>query len=504
MKKIIIFDTTLRDGEQAPGFSMNVNDKLNMALQLEKLGVDVIEAGFAASSQGDFLSLSDIAQAVKGSAIASLARANKNDIEKAYEAIKASGHPIIHTFIATSPIHMEYKLKMTQDEVIENAVSAVKFAKTLVDDVEFSAEDAFRSDKEFLAKIFAEVIKAGVTRINVPDTVGYSTPHEIEERFKYLFENVSGIEKIILSAHCHNDLGLAVANSISAVMSGATQIECTVNGIGERAGNAALEEVVMAIETRKDFLNLETNINTKQLYRTSKMLSKITGINVSPNKSIVGENAFAHEAGIHQHGMLVNENTYQIINPHDVGVVKSEIVLGKHSGRHAFEEKLRDLGFTLAEDILDNAFEKFKLLCDRKKKVSDIDVEALIYNDILKIKETFTLDRFLVNCGNSITSSCVLRLSHNGELIEESAMGEGPIDAAYKAIEKITGLSASLEKYRIRSVTEGEDALGEVTVNVKIEERVFVGRGISPDIIESSILAYLNAVNKYFCDVKRY
>ena len=503
MKKVIIFDTTLRDGEQAPGFSMTPSDKLKMALQLENLGVNVIEAGFAASSRGDFASVKEIADAVKSCSVASLSRANRKDIEAAADALKGAELPLIHTFIATSPVHMEYKLKMKPEDVLSLSAEMVAFAKSKVSDVEFSAEDAFRSDREFLVRVLEGVIKAGATRINIPDTVGYSTPDETEALFRYLFEKVKGIEKVIVSAHCHNDLGMAVANSIAALAGGAAQIECAVNGIGERAGNAALEEVVMAIATRGAAFGCETAVNTRQLYRTSKLLSKIVGVSVTPNKAIVGENAFAHEAGIHQHGVLANRETYEIMTPESVGVVKSDIVLGKHSGRHAFAEKIGELGFRLDDSKLDDAFEKFKALCDRKKKVSDIDLEALIYNDILKIKETYTLDRFVVNCGNTITSNCVLRLLYNGAPLEESGIGEGPVDAAYKAVEKLTAAGAKLESYKIRSVTEGEDALGEVTVKLKIADKIYVGRGVSPDVIESSILAYLDAENKYFYERDR-
>ncbi|MGB9668085.1 MAG: 2-isopropylmalate synthase [Thermosulfidibacteraceae bacterium] len=499
MDRIIIFDTTLRDGEQAPGFSMTLNEKLMLAQQLARLGVDVIEAGFAASSPGDFSSVRKIAEEVKGPIICSLARANKKDIEAAAKALEPAERKRIHTFIATSEIHMKYKLKMDKEEVLARAIEAVKFARNFTDDVEFSAEDATRSDLNFLCKIFEEVIKAGATTINIPDTVGYAIPSEFKEKILYIINRVPNIDKVILSVHCHNDLGLAVANSLIAIEVGVRQVECTINGIGERAGNAALEEIVMAIKTRRDHFKLTTNINTKEIYRTSQLLSHITGVYVQPNKAIVGKNAFAHEAGIHQHGVLENPLTYEIMKPEDIGLPTNTIVLGKHSGRHALKKRIEELGFTnIPDEALDKIFEKFKVIADRKKEVFDDDLFAIVQEVLLDVPiKTYQLEYLQVLSGNTIVPSATVGLRRGEETFQDSSTGDGPVDATFKAIDRITGINGTLLSYRIRAVTHGKDAVGEVTVEVKFNGKTFVGKGSSTDIIEASALAYIDTVNKY-------
>ncbi len=502
MTTIKIFDTTLRDGEQSPGCSMNLQEKIEVARQLEKLGVDVIEAGFAIASPGDFQSVKTIAETVKNARVASLSRALKKDIDRAYEAVKGAVSPRIHTFIATSPIHMEYKLKMKPDDVLAQAAEMVKYAKSLCFDVEFSAEDASRSDPEFLYRVFEAVIAAGATCINVPDTVGYSMPEEFGALVKGVKENVRGIEKVDLSVHCHNDLGLAVANSLAAISAGATQAECTINGIGERAGNAALEEIVMAIATRQDFYGFTTNINTKQIYNASRLISAITGVPVQPNKAIVGKNAFAHEAGIHQHGVLANKKTYEIMTPESIGLPENAIVLGKHSGKHAFCERLKDLGYMVDEQRIDESFERFKELADRKKDVSDLDLRALVELDQFEIPVDYEFDSFVINSGNKMTATAVVKLIHDGQTVEEAATGDGPVDAAFNAIERCIGESFTLEDYIVRSVTGGKDAQGEVVVKLSKDDKNVKGRGLSTDIVEASVKAYIDAINRYYYQMK--
>ena len=494
--RIKIFDTTLRDGEQSPGCSMNLQEKLDVAAQLERLKVDVIEAGFAISSPGDFESVSAIAKVVKNATVASLSRAMEKDIDAAYEAVKHAVAPRIHTFLATSPIHMKHKLKMTEDEVVERAAYAVQYAKKYCADVEFSAEDASRSDKVFLAKVLSAVIASGATVLNVPDTVGYSTPEEMAEFITYIKNHVVGIEKVDISVHCHNDLGLAVANTLACVKAGATQIECTLNGIGERAGNASLEELVMNLRTRDDFYGVDCNVDARQIYRASKLIQMITGVPVAPTKAIVGENAFAHEAGIHQHGVLAERTTYEIMTPQSIGIPKNKMVLGKHSGRHAFDDRLAELGYSLTKEELDETFARFKILADKKKVVSDGDLEALVAMKLEPTNPFYKLNNFVINSGNSITSTSIVRLDVEGTLIERVATGDGPVDASYKAINLIIDKKVELEAYSIHAATEGEDALGEVIVRLSIEGRKITGRGSSTDIIEASILAYLNGVNK--------
>ena len=496
-KQIKIFDTTLRDGEQSPGCSMNLKEKIEMAKQLEKMRVDIIEAGFAISSPGDFISVKTVAETIKECTVASLARATAEDIDRAWEAVKGAAAPRIHTFIATSPIHMEYKLMMTPDEVYERSIEMVKRAKGYCSDVEWSAEDATRSDPAFLAKVIEGVIKAGATTINLPDTVGYTTPDEYYEFLMKVQEYAPSMAKISLSTHCHNDLGLGVANSLAAIKAGATQVECTINGIGERAGNAAMEEIVMALHTRKDILDVDTRIATTEIIRSSNLLSRITGVKVQPNKAIVGENAFAHEAGIHQHGVMKNKETYEIMTPESVGLTQNNLVLGKHSGKHAFREKVKSLGYELPEAEIDELFNKFKDLADKKKSVYDRDIEALVSKEAVQVPRTYRLQSYVINSGNTITSTAVIKMLKDGKIIEKVSRGEGPIDASFKSIEKIVGIELDLDDYQIQSVTEGEDALGDALVKIKDHQgNIYSGRGLSTDIIEASIHAYINAVNK--------
>ncbi|HOQ00417.1 MAG TPA: 2-isopropylmalate synthase [Acetivibrio clariflavus] len=500
--RIKIFDTTLRDGEQTPGVNLNIQEKLEIARQLEKLGVDVIEAGFAIASPGDFEAVKAVSENIKNATVASLARAVEKDIDRAWEAVKGAESPRIHTFIATSDIHLKYKLKMTEDEVLERAIAMVKYAKKYCSDVEFSAEDASRTRIEFLIKVIEEVIKAGATVINIPDTVGYTTPAEFGNMIRTIKEKVSNIDKVDISVHCHNDLGLAVANSLAAVMNGATQVECTINGLGERAGNAALEEIIMGIDTRKDFYKIGHKIDTKQIYRTSKLVSSLTGITVQPNKAIVGANAFAHESGIHQHGVLSEKSTYEIMKPESIGLAQNRMVLGKLSGRHAFEERLKEMGYTtLTPEAIQKAFEKFKSLADKKKVVLDKDIEALIEEKVSEVPEIYELESFQITSGNKSVATSTVSLKRNDNIITEAATGDGPVDAAFNAIERAVGMSFTLEDYSLRAVTEGKDALGEVTVRVSKDGKLFVGRGVSTDIIEAGVRAYLNAINRAISEI---
>jgi len=494
--RIKIFDTTLRDGEQSPGCSMNLQEKLEVAAQLEKLNVDVIEAGFAISSPGDFESVSEIAKAVKNATVASLSRAVEQDIDRAWEAVKHAVHPRIHIFLATSPIHMKYKLKMSEDEVFEMAGRAIAYAKKYCGNIEFSAEDASRSDKAFLAKVFSNAISNGATVINVPDTVGYSSPEEMAAYITYVKDHVDGIEKAEISVHCHNDLGLAVSNTLASIKAGATQAECTINGIGERAGNTSLEEIVMNLRTRKDYYNVECGIDTRQIYHSSKLIQTITGVPVAPSKAIVGDNAFAHEAGIHQHGVLAERTTYEIMSPQDIGIPQNKMVLGKHSGRHAFVDRLKELGYSLNQQEIDEAFARFKVLADKKKVVSDSDLDALVAMKLESVNQHYKLDNFVINSGSKITATATISLKVDDTIIEKVSGGDGPVDAAYKAVDSIIDKKIQLDDYSIRAVTEGEDALGEVIVKLSQDDKKVVGRGVSTDIIEASILAYLNGVNK--------
>jgi 2-isopropylmalate synthase len=496
-EKIIIFDTTLRDGEQSPGASLNINEKLEIAKQLAVLGVDVIEAGFPISSPGDFEAVKTVARSVKGPVICGLARAIEKDIDAAYNAVKHSSRPRIHVFLATSRIHMKYKLKKAEDEILRLAVSSVKYAKSKCADIEFSPEDASRTDREFLYKVVQAVIEAGATTVNIPDTVGYSTPFEFASIIKGIRDNVPNVDEAVISVHCHNDLGLGVSNSLAAVLNGARQVECTMNGLGERAGNASLEEIVMAIRTRNDiFKGIHTRINTKELYKTSRLVSKLTGMPVQPNKAIIGSNAFAHESGIHQDGVLKERITYEIMRPEDVGFETSNIVLGKHSGRHAFSERLKKLGFDLTKEQIDKAFDRFKIIADKKKEIFDEDLETIVEEEISKIPEKFRLLHFHITSGDQVKPMATIKLKLKSKTIEASSTGDGPVDACYKAIDKIAGAGGRLLDYQIRSVTSGKDALGEVSVKIESKGGVVSGRGASTDIIEASIKAYINAANK--------
>lgn len=500
-RTVKIFDTTLRDGEQSPGCSMNLNEKIEVAKQLEMLKVDIIEAGFAAASPGDAAAIAAIADIVRGSSICSLARCVETDIDAAWNAVRRAEEARIHVFLATSPLHMEYKLKMTPDEVVESVAHNVAYAKKYCEDVEFSAEDACRSDLDFLCRVFETAIKAGATTLNIPDTVGYMTPDEYAARIQYLRAHTPGIENAILSCHMHNDLGMAVANSLAGVQAGIDQIECTINGIGERAGNASMEECVMALNTRRDYFGVACNIETTQIYRASRMIQTITGVSVAPTKAIVGANAFAHEAGIHQHGVMANKETYEIMTPESVGIPKNAIVLGKHSGRHAFEDRLRELGYTLDKEKLDTVFDKFKALADKKKVIKDRDLEALVGAVPVSGEERYSLDRFVINAGNSITSTAVIRVKKGDETFERVAASDGPINAAYRAINKIVGKDVELEDYSLKSMTDGEDAQAEAIVKISIDGGEMVtGRGVSTDVIEASIKAYINGINKNFID----
>jgi len=496
MKYIKIFDTTLRDGEQSPGASMNVEEKLHVAKQLARLNVDIIEAGFPIASPGDFEAVRTIAKEIKDVTIAGLARAKDIDIERAAEAIKPAVSGRIHTFIATSDIHLKFKLRMNREQVLEVATSAVKKARKYTDDVEFSAEDATRSDWDFLCKVTEEVIKAGATTVNIPDTVGYTIPQEFGELIEYLMNKVPNIDKAIISVHCHNDLGLAVANSLTAIIKGAGQIECTINGIGERAGNAALEEVVMALKTRPKFFNADTRIVTEEIYKISRLVSKITGIVVQPNKAIVGANAFAHEAGIHQDGFLKERSTYEIMKPETLGIPKSKLILGKHSGRHAFKERLKELGYELSEEEINQAFIRFKQLCDQKKYIFDEDIEAVISEEVKKVPEVFTLEDLKVTSGTNMKPSATVRLKIKGKQLETTETGDGPVDATYRAISNLTKTSSHLEKFEVKSITGGTDALGEVIVTLEENGRTVRGYGSDTDIIVASAKAYINALNK--------
>lgn len=498
MRKINVFDTTLRDGEQSPGVNLNIQEKLEIAKQLERLGVDIIEAGFPASSQGDFESVKEIAKTIKGCSVTGLARLVKSDIDTAWEALKHSDEPRIHVFIATSPIHMEYKLKMTPEEVIERSVALVKYAASKFPHVQWSAEDASRSELPFLAKIIREVIDAGATVINLPDTVGYATPEEISNMFRYVQENVPNIDKAILSTHNHDDLGMAVANSLAAIQSGVGQVECTLNGIGERAGNAALEEIVVALKIRQDQYKAETKLNLKEIKRTSSLVSKLTGMVVPNNKAIVGANAFAHESGIHQDGVLKNKETYEIITPELVGVSSNRMVLGKHSGSHAFREKLIELGFNGTEEQLKEIFKEFKRLTDKKKEITEEDLFALMTEATLgEDAERYELKSLQVNYGtNNIPTATITLTLPNGETVQEAATGSGSVEAIYNTLERMIAGKITLKDYRIQSVTGGRDALAEVYVSIEYDGQESSGRGTANDVLEASAKAYLNAVNR--------
>ncbi len=495
-ERVKIFDTTLRDGEQSPGASMNTNEKVRLAAQLEKLGVDIIEAGFPAASEGDFEAVSEISKRLKKCEIAGLARAGKEDIDLAWEAVKHATHPRIHTFIATSDLHLKYKLQMDRDEVLNAAIEAVKYAKSKTDNVEFSAEDGSRSDRDYLCKIFGAAIEAGATTINLPDTVGYAIPEEFAELVKYVMDHTPNMHKATLSVHCHNDLGLATANTIAAINAGARQAEVTINGIGERAGNTSMEEVVMALNTRQNLMPFGTGINTEHIYPTSRLVSMITGIMVQPNKAIVGANAFAHEAGIHQDGVLKNPMTYEIMKPETVGLNKNQLVLGKHSGRHALHTHLKGLGYDLSEEELKTVFKQFKDLADKKKHVMDEDLEALVTEGVLRSSEVFSLEYLHVTCGTTVMPMASVKLSINGRSVKGANYGNGPIDSAFNTIAQLTGTAAELLRFTVSALTGGTDAQGEVTVRLRENGLVALGRGADPDIITASAKAYVNGLNR--------
>ncbi|MBE9862711.1 2-isopropylmalate synthase [Campylobacter concisus] len=494
--KIIIFDTTLRDGEQSPGASMNTAEKLQIALQLERLGVDVMEAGFAAASPGDFDAVNQIAKQASNITVCSLARAVERDIKAAGEALAPAKNKRIHTFIATSPIHMQYKLKMSPDEVIRRAVEAVQYSKTFCDDVEFSCEDACRSEMNFLKEICDAAINAGAKTINIPDTVGYLYPEEITARISEIVKFIG--DRAVVSVHNHNDLGMATANSLAAIKAGARQVEGTINGIGERAGNAALEEIVMAIKTRQDvFAPLYTGIISKEIYPTSRLIASITGIEPQPNKAIVGKNAFAHESGIHQDGVLKHKETYEIISAESIGLEKNSLVLGKHSGRHAFKDKLASLGFDLDSDALNKAFEKFKELADKKKEIFDDDIRALVAEEITKIPQAYEITGLLQSSGGSLASAS-MSIRHNDEIVSDSALGNGTADAIFKVVDRISGINGTLKDYKVTAVSQGKDALAKVDVKVEFEGKTAVmGHGLDIDTMMASAKAYVGALNSY-------
>ncbi len=495
--RLIIFDTTLRDGEQSPGASMNLTEKLEVARALRDLGVDVIEAGFPIASPGDFEAVRAVAQQVEGPIICGLARCNRDDIDRAWEALKDAPRKRIHVFLATSAIHREFKLRMAKDEILKRAVEGVKRAREYCDDVEFSPEDAARTELDFLAEVVEKTIEAGATTVNIPDTVGYAVPTQYAAAIRHLRQHVRGIDKVVISVHCHNDLGLAVANSLTALLEGARQVECTINGIGERAGNCALEEVVMAVKTRGDYFKLQSTINTKRLYPTSRLVSNVTGIHVQRNKAIVGQNAFAHEAGIHQHGMLMHHSTYEIMRPEDVGLPKTELVLGKHSGRHALRDRVKELGYHLDDEQLHRLFEDFKVLADKKKEIYDADLEALIEGQIQDAPALWQLEGLHTSAGTGTLPTAAVSMRHaDGRKVQDAALGDGPIDAVFKTIERITGINVRLRDYQVRSVTVGEDAQGEAMVEVEHHGRVLRGRAASTDIIEASAQAFLHVINR--------
>ena len=496
MEKVIIFDTTLRDGEQSPGYSMNITEKLRVARQLEKLGVDIIEAGFPVASEGDFQAVREIARTIRKCQVAGLARAGDMDIDIAWEAIKEAENPRIHTFISTSDIHLKYQLRKTREEVLEMAIRAVKRAKGYTPNVEFSAMDATRSDREYLATVIEAAIHAGATTVNIPDTVGYAIPLEFGKLIKYLKEKVKNSDRAVFSIHCHNDLGLAVANSLAAVLNGARQVECTINGIGERAGNASMEEIVMIMRTRKDSLNLDTGVVSEMIYPSSRLLTMITGVAVQPNKAIVGANAFAHESGIHQDGLLKEKITYEIMTPQSIGMTKSTLVMGKHSGRHAFRDRLKELGYDLSEKDLNQAFKHFKELADKKKEIYDEDIEALVAEVVLRAPDKYKLLHVNVVSGDVTIPTATLQMEIEGQVVKDVGHGDGPVDAVFKTVAKITGTKSKLVKYSVNSITGGTDAQGEVTVRLEEDGNVVVGQGAHTDIIMASVLAYINALNR--------
>ena len=497
MDRVIIFDTTLRDGEQAAGGTLNIQEKLEIARQLEKLGVDVIEAGFPVTSPGDFEAVSLIAKEIRTPVICVLTHANLEAVDQSWEAVKEAAHPCIHIVLSSSDIHLFYQLKKSRQEILEMSCSTVARAKKYVDDVEFSAMDASRTEPEYIYQILKAVIDAGATTVNIPDTVGYATPDEFGDLIEGVFKNVPNIERAIVSVHCHNDLGLAVANSLEALKRGARQVECTINGIGERAGNASLEEIVMAIKTRQDFFNLTTNIDTTQIYKTSRLVSELTGFPVQPNKAIVGANAFRHASGLHQDGVIKMPITFEIMDPKTIGMPASSLVLGKTSGRHAFKERLAELGYSLNEEDFSRAFTAFKELADKKRDVTDKDIESLVAEEQRAVSEIYHLDRLQVSCGDrGIPTAAVRLITPDGQVVADAALGTGPVDAVCKAIDRLVGVPNVLTEFSIKSVTEGIDAIGEVLIRIESEGVTYTGRGADTDIIVASAKAYTNALNR--------
>jgi len=497
MDRVIIFDTTLRDGEQAAGAALSVQDKLDIARQLEKLGIDVIEAGFPISSPGDFEAVQLIAREIKKSSVCALAHANAEAIDRAWEAIKKARRPRIHIFLSASDIHLLYQLKKSREEILEISREMVARAKKYTDDVEFSPMDASRTEPAYIYRIAEAVIKAGATTLNIPDTVGYAMPQEFGDLIEGIFKNVPNISKAVVSVHCHNDLGFAVANSLEAIRRGARQVECTINGIGERAGNAAMEEIVMALRTRSDFYHLTTNIDTTQIYKTSRLVSELTGFAVQPNKAIIGANAFRHESGIHQDGVIKKAITYEIMDPKSVGIPSSSLVLGKLSGRHAFKERLAELGYIMDEESLKHAFQAFKGLADKKREVTDRDIESLIAEELRTVSEVYHLDHIEVSCGNhNIPTATVRLIAPDGKAVADAALGTGPVDAVYEAINRIVKVTNKLTEFTVKSVTEGIDAIGEVLIRIESNGVSYSGRGADTDIIVASAKAYMNALNR--------
>jgi 2-isopropylmalate synthase len=497
MDKVIIFDTTLRDGEQAAGTSLNLQEKLEIAGQLDKLGVDVIEAGFPASSAGDFEAVQLVARELKRPTICALSLANIEAADRAWEAVKEAGHPRIHVFLSASDIHLAHQLKKSRDEVLKMSRETVARARSYLDDVEFSPMDASRADPAYLYQILEAVIEAGATTVNIPDTVGYATPQEFGSLIRGILDNVPNIGRAVVSVHCHDDLGLAVANSLEAIKAGARQVECTINGIGERAGNASMEEIVMALRTRRDFFKLSTSIDTTQIYRTSRLVSELTGFPVQPNKAIVGANAFRHQSGIHQDGVLKKSMTYEIMDPKSVGIPSSSLVLSKVSGRHAFKERLSELGYTLSGEDFDRAFQDFKRLADKKRDITDRDIESLIAEELRTVTEVYHLDHVEVSCGDhNIPTATVRLIGPEGQVLADAALGAGPVDAVYKAINRIVGIPNRLTEFTVKSITEGIDAIGEVLIRIESEDVTYTGRGAATDIIVASAKAYMNALNR--------
>ncbi|MCM8770053.1 MAG: 2-isopropylmalate synthase [Candidatus Omnitrophica bacterium] len=496
MERVIIFDTTLRDGEQSPGASLTSQEKVQIARQLEILGVDVIEAGFPAASPGDAEAVTLVSQAVQRPSVCALARCHDRDIEVALKSLEKAAHPRLHLFLATSEIHRRYKLGKAKTEILRIATEKVSSVRKLINDVEFSPEDASRTEPEFLLEVVLAVVEAGACTVNIPDTVGYAVPEEFGTLIDFLASPIRG-KNVIISVHCHNDLGLAVSNSLAALKSGARQVECTINGIGERAGNASLEEIVMNLHVRKDYYQCFTNINTREIYRTSRLVSSLTGIPVQPNKAIVGENAFRHEAGIHQDGILKKRETYEIMSPQLIGLPQSELVLGKHSGRHALSARLKELGLTLTEEQLERIFRRFKLLADRKKEITDLDLIVVAEEETIDVQPVYQLDYFHILSGSSTVPSATVRLKKGEEILEDAARGDGPVDALYKTIDRIIGLKPVLKEYKITAITGGQDAQGEVSVCLEINGAKVAAKGVSTDILEASAKAYLTAINQY-------